>query len=77
MPLGIMPEIMHTIPCADSENCKWDEHKRVELVNDANDGPESAATKIERFHLRPGVVKVDDRRYILRYGGVNSSDGKC
>ena len=66
MPLGIMPEIMHTVPCANEYHCLWDEQKWHDKVNEAFEGPESVETKIRENRLRPGVAKVDDARYILR-----------
>jgi mannosyl-oligosaccharide alpha-1,2-mannosidase len=66
MPLGIMPEIMHTVPCESESHCPWDEKRWHDIVNDAHEGPEDVETKIRQNRLRPGVVKVDDRRYILR-----------
>jgi mannosyl-oligosaccharide alpha-1,2-mannosidase len=66
MPLGIMPEIMHTVPCEDENSCLWDEQKWHEKVNQAYEGSESADIKIRQHGLGPGVAKVDDKRYILR-----------
>lgn len=66
MPLGIMPEIMHTVPCQDENNCPWDEKKWHDQVNEAYEGSQSVDAKIREHRLQPGVVKVDDARYILR-----------
>jgi mannosyl-oligosaccharide alpha-1,2-mannosidase len=66
MPLGIMPEIMHTVPCDSVDNCPWDEQKWHDKVNEVYEGEKSVETKIQQNQLQPGVAKVDDRRYILR-----------
>jgi mannosyl-oligosaccharide alpha-1,2-mannosidase len=66
MPLGIMPEILHTVPCDSTVHCPWDEKKWHDRVNDSYEGPENVDTKIKQNRLPPGVAKVDDRRYILR-----------
>lgn len=67
MPLGIMPEIMHTVPCEDEANCPWNETIWHDAVNLAYVGGDSVATKIKQHSLSKGVVKVDDGRYILRW----------
>ncbi|KAH8647569.1 glycoside hydrolase family 47 protein [Tricladium varicosporioides] len=72
MPLGVMPEIMHTIPCKDVKNCPWDEKKWLDQVNQAYDGEENVEVKVKKHHLPPGVVKVDDPRYILRPEAIES-----
>lgn len=65
-PLGIMPEIMHTVRCEDETNCPWDEELWRNRVNEENKGVEDIDTKIAQYRLRPGVTRVDDPRYILR-----------
>ncbi len=66
MPNGIMPEIMHTVPCEDKNNCPWDEEKWRKAVEKVIEGDADADTKILINRLQPGVAKVDDSRYILR-----------
>jgi mannosyl-oligosaccharide alpha-1,2-mannosidase len=66
MPLGIMPEIMHVVPCESEIHCPWDEQRWYDKVNEAYAGPDDVETKIRQNRLRPGVAKVDDGRYILR-----------
>lgn len=66
MPLGIMPEIIHTVPCESKANCSWDEKKWHDAVSASYEGTQSAAEKIKLHGLGPGVAKVDDARYILR-----------
>ncbi|KAH7409456.1 glycoside hydrolase [Cadophora sp. MPI-SDFR-AT-0126] len=72
MPLGIMPEIFHTVPCGDERSCPWDEQKWHEKIDEIYEGPEDAESKIRTHHLPPGVVKVDDARYILRPEAIES-----
>lgn len=60
---GIMPEIMHTVPCADSEHCKWNATKWREEAQSRQDVVEQG--------LPQGISKVDDKRYILRYATPN------
>jgi mannosyl-oligosaccharide alpha-1,2-mannosidase len=67
MPHGIMPEIIHTVPCQSKDQCEWDERKWLDAVNTAYEGPEDVSTKVQQHHLPKGVVKVDDTRYILRF----------
>ena len=66
-PLGIMPEIIHTVPCPSAGPCEWNEQLWKSAVEDSYDGSEDAETKVTKHHLPKGFVKVDDSRYILRY----------
>jgi mannosyl-oligosaccharide alpha-1,2-mannosidase len=66
MPLGIMPEIMHVVPCKSENHRPWDEQIWHNAVNKAREGPEDIETKIQENWLRPGATKIDDGRYILR-----------
>ncbi|KUJ10816.1 seven-hairpin glycosidase [Mollisia scopiformis] len=72
MPNGIMPEIMHTVACDDTENCPWVEEKWHEKVDEMISGAEDVKTKIVNNRLVPGVTKVDDGRYILRLEAIES-----
>lgn len=74
-PLGIMPEIMHTVLCANGD-CPWDESKyHVAVDQSYSEEQDGAEAKISRHGLGPGVAKVDDARYILRY--VDLLVGRC
>ena len=66
MPLGIMPAIMHVVACEDKSYCPWDEKMWHQKVNEAHEGEADVQLKIQQNRLRPGVVKVDDKRYNLR-----------
>lgn len=64
-PLGIMPEMIHTVACENHENCPWDEskwHREVESYSPENTAEETILSR----HLAPGVSKIDDGRYVLR-----------
>ena len=66
MPGGIMPEIMHTIPCPTLDRCKWDEQRWLQEVEARGDGNTDVQETIRQNHLPPGVTKIDDTRYGLR-----------
>ncbi|KAJ5724710.1 hypothetical protein N7493_006438 [Penicillium malachiteum] len=71
-PLGIMPEVYDTVPCASQTTCPWNElvwkeevHRRVNM------GPEpdpnfDIDAYIRDHHLPKGFVSVPDTRYNLR-----------
>lgn len=69
-PNGVMPEVMHTLPCEDARGCRWDEGRWRDAVVKAHseDGQQvsDATDLIREKHLREGVTKVADSRYILR-----------
>ncbi|GME32501.1 Class i alpha-mannosidase protein [Neofusicoccum parvum] len=74
-PNGIMPEVMHTVPCEDAANCAWDEQKWLEAVERAysQDGNSvDPRAVVDEKHLREGVAKIDDARYILRPEAIES-----
>jgi mannosyl-oligosaccharide alpha-1,2-mannosidase len=69
-PLGIMPEVMHTVRCKNRKNCEWNPEKWHEGVRRVHLGNKKSPEEIiEERHIPPGVIKVTDRRYILRYVG--------
>ncbi|KUL82573.1 hypothetical protein ZTR_09353 [Talaromyces verruculosus] len=70
-PLGIMPEIIHTVACENQQDCPWDEskwHREVESSFPENLAEETILSR----HLAPGVSKIDDGRYILRPEAIES-----
>ena len=71
-PLGIMPEIIHTVPCEDPRNCPFDEDKWLDAVSAKQSTPTTAQTLIKEGILPKGVTKVDDPRYILRPEAIES-----
>ena len=71
-PLGIMPEIIHTVPCDDPRNCPFDEEKWLEAVRTKQPNLSTADARIKAGILPKGVTKVDDTRYILRPEAIES-----
>jgi len=67
-PLGIMPEIFHTVSCAKNDFCTWDEHAFDNAVSAAYSG-QPIPPKDQQI---PGITKVDDTRYILRPEAIES-----
>lgn len=70
---GIMPEIFQALPC--SEPCHWDQQKWHSAIasslgkatqDDSRSEQQRVEAKILQDRLRPGVVSIPDRRYILR-----------
>jgi len=69
--LGILPEIMHTVPCEDQSQCPWDQYRWQHEVDQAfPDDKTPAEEKIQARRLPPGVSQIDNTRYILRYAGL-------
>ncbi|KAF2183973.1 glycoside hydrolase family 47 protein [Zopfia rhizophila CBS 207.26] len=69
---GIMPEIMHLLPCEDPSNCPWDEAKWHDAVNASYEEWLPTPVRVENERLLPGLIKIDDRRYILRPEAIES-----
>jgi mannosyl-oligosaccharide alpha-1,2-mannosidase len=74
MPIGIMAEVSHLVPCDDVLNCPWDEAKWYAGIMDGILADDSGTThqslaesRIRENRLPAGYTKIDDRRYILRY----------
>ncbi|KAF7896702.1 uncharacterized protein EAF01_009105 [Botrytis porri] len=72
MPLGIMPEKMHTVPCENDSYCPWDEQKWLDGIDKDTEGNETVHEKIQQHRLVAGVTKFDDGRYILRPEAIES-----
>ncbi|EJT77560.1 endoplasmic reticulum mannosyl-oligosaccharide 1,2-alpha-mannosidase [Gaeumannomyces tritici R3-111a-1] len=73
-PSGFMPEVMHVTRCPRNGPCAWDEtewHTGIKERAKAAPGANVAET-IRQQRLSPGVVSVDDRRYILRPEAIES-----
>ncbi|KAJ5923443.1 hypothetical protein N7454_008688 [Penicillium verhagenii] len=71
-PLGIMPEVYETVPCASQTECPWNEwHWKQEIWKNVNASPEpdpdmNIDTYIHEHHLPKGFVAIPDTRYNLR-----------
>jgi mannosyl-oligosaccharide alpha-1,2-mannosidase len=67
-PLGVQPEIFHVVSCASNEFCSWDERLFESAVEASlQDKPHPAFSQ-----RTPGIVVVDDARYILRPEAIES-----
>jgi mannosyl-oligosaccharide alpha-1,2-mannosidase len=65
--LGIMPEIIHTVPCLDPSHCPWSQEEWHNAVKKAFINSKKLPEEIIKdHHLPPGVTKINDARYILR-----------
>ncbi|KAF2718540.1 glycoside hydrolase family 47 protein [Polychaeton citri CBS 116435] len=68
MPLGIMPEIFHMVPCSDRSACTWDEEKWRKAFATSGE----AQNLVASGRQPPGFTSLDDRRYILRPEAIES-----
>lgn len=66
LPLGIMPEIIHTVPCEDRDYCPWNEQTWLDAVNASYEDWMPVQERIRSERLVAGLTKIEDRRYILR-----------
>ncbi|KAJ5928710.1 hypothetical protein N7466_007666 [Penicillium verhagenii] len=72
MPLGIMPEVYETVPCASQNECPWNEwYWKQEIWKNVNASPEpdpdmNIDTYIHEHHLPKGIISIPDTRYNLR-----------
>ncbi|ETI22886.1 hypothetical protein G647_04680 [Cladophialophora carrionii CBS 160.54] len=75
MPRGVMPEIVHFLPCPSKTNCAWDPQRYDAAVLERA-GPASANSNIDDIvvqkRLPLGFTDIDDRRYILRPEAIES-----
>lgn len=78
---GVMPEVFHMAPCADRDECEWDELAwKKQVVLDADEtitgnydaDMETADRIIKQERLSQGFTKIADRRYILRPEAIES-----
>lgn len=65
-PNGIQPEIFSAVPCKKGSPCQWDEAVWKDAVAQALISGEPVEDIIRKQNLPKGVVKVSDKRYILR-----------
>ncbi|EGO61018.1 hypothetical protein NEUTE1DRAFT_58018 [Neurospora tetrasperma FGSC 2508] len=81
MPLGIMPEVFHVLPCDSTDHCPWDEEKwKLAVVEAAgwglSENKENDLHKANRIinhkRLPQGFVSIPDARYILRPEAIES-----
>lgn len=81
MPLGIMPEVFHVLPCDSIDHCPWDEEKwKLAVVEAAgwglSDNKEGDLHNADRIinhkRLPKGFLSIPDTRYILRPEAIES-----
>ncbi len=77
LPLGIVPERFHMLPCESAEKCPWDEDKwRRAVVQRANlDGKltmDQADDVIKAKRIPKGFTSLDDTAYHLRPEAIES-----
>jgi mannosyl-oligosaccharide alpha-1,2-mannosidase len=78
MPLGIMPEVYETVPCASQTDCPWNEwHWKQEVWKSVNASPEpdpdmDIDAYIRDHHLPKGFIAIPDTRYNLRPETIES-----
>ena len=75
MPAGVMPEIVHLVPCPSKAICPWDRAKYETAVLERA-GSASANSNIDELilakRLSAGFTQIDDHRYILRPEAIES-----
>jgi mannosyl-oligosaccharide alpha-1,2-mannosidase len=71
MATGLMPEIFKMVPCEGLDKCPWDEKKWLAAVaktSHANALDNEVIYKfINEAGLPPGMTRIVDSKYILRY----------
>jgi mannosyl-oligosaccharide alpha-1,2-mannosidase len=77
MPLGIMPETFHMLPCDSADKCPWDEDKwRRAVLKKAGLNPnmdaKEADAEIAKRRIPKGFTAIPDPRYILRPEAIES-----
>ena len=74
LPLGIMPERFHMVPCGSTDECTWDENKWFSAI-EASTKTKGVPTVQEIILFRrlpPGFTSIDDQRYGLRPEAIES-----
>jgi mannosyl-oligosaccharide alpha-1,2-mannosidase len=69
LPLGVMPEVFHMVPCEDKLHCSWNETMwRAEVARADPD----VDNYIKAARLPKGFAQIIDPRYILRPEAIES-----
>lgn len=63
---GIMPETFTTVPCKSKKTCPWSQKTWMKAV-DPTGNERTVRDKIMYNKLSPGMVGIQDGRYLLRY----------
>lgn len=67
MPSGIMPEVFRAVPCTEEdETCEWDPQVWFRDVKYKDYTEEEIEDEVRSRNLVPGILSVDDKRYLLR-----------
>jgi mannosyl-oligosaccharide alpha-1,2-mannosidase len=69
LPLGVMPEVFHMVPCQDKLNCHWNETLWRQVVSRTDQDVDNYV-KVAR--LPKGFAQIIDPRYILRPEAIES-----
>lgn len=74
LPLGIMPETFHMVPCISTTSCVWDESKWHSGILDklSDEDTRSVPQVIADKRLPRGFTDIGDTRYILRPEAIES-----
>ncbi|KAK4118178.1 glycoside hydrolase family 47 protein [Parathielavia appendiculata] len=77
IPLGIMPETFHMLPCESADYCPWNETlwRRTVLTKvglDADMDAKQAKQIIQHKRIPEGFVAIGDPRYVLRPEAIES-----
>lgn len=66
-PSGIMPEIFRAVPCTEKdESCEWDPEVWFQDPKYKNVPDSEIQASIQERKLIPGMLSVEDKRYLLR-----------
>ncbi|CAG8982000.1 hypothetical protein HYALB_00004868 [Hymenoscyphus albidus] len=68
---GIMPETFTAVPCKDRKTCSWDQKTWMKAVLESGDETE-VSDKVMYNKLAPGMVGIQDGRYLLRPEAIES-----
>ncbi|KAL5383681.1 hypothetical protein DPSP01_005786 [Paraphaeosphaeria sporulosa] len=73
-PTNIMPETFHVVPCADPNDCEWNEERWHRGIMDQHvlDSTKDPTQIIKDDGLQPGMTKIGDRRFLLRPEAIES-----
>ena len=73
-PLGIMPEVFHTVPCPQEGPCQWTTATWHAAILERTGGKHDKSVEaiIAEERLPPGFTAVSDRRYWLRPEAIES-----
>ncbi|MCJ1445985.1 MAG: phosphatidylinositol-3,5-bisphosphate 5-phosphatase [Stictis urceolatum] len=71
-PNGIMPEVFSVLPCEDPSECKWNEKKWKDKIDERSGRRDPDSDYVTKHRLPPGITQIRDRRYVLRPEAIES-----